>query len=154
MKDQNVKSLDHKTFLTNLRQAIADRGITPYALAVKLGIDKSAVSGLFRGTPDPRLSTVLRIVKSMQISMDYLVKDIYTPFQQDNAPAPDIKNKTNSLEKTASEMHNCDIELLEEIAVLLSERRERKVTKLIEAVEKYKSKKAEFEVSNDDSNDD
>ena len=140
-KKQIPSADDCKKFLLNMREALSDTGVTPYALAKKIGFEKSGISGFFRESRDPRLSTVLRIAKGMQVSLDRLLEGIYTPLSSSSVKVPENKNLNIGLFNKISEMHGSDAELLESIADLFIARKKRSMANLLLAVQKTKPKK-------------
>ena len=135
------KSLNNNVLLefsANLQKAVNDTGLTPYLLAKNLGLDKQAISRLLKGDRDPNLSTVVRIVKSMQISMDQLLG--LTPVKP--KAEVEIKKENLNLIDRISALHEQDVELLEAIVEVLEKRRARTMAKFLNAVRDAKSPKS------------
>jgi transcriptional regulator with XRE-family HTH domain len=134
-KNKNYDMTDIQKFSGNLQKAVAATGLTPYSLAKKIGVSKDTVRNIMKGDRDPQLSTVINIVKGMQLSMDKLlglVENIPAPFY----PVPSVgfqKENTNFIEKIRK-MNEQDVELLEAIARILVERKNRAAVKLFHAI--------------------
>jgi uncharacterized protein (UPF0335 family) len=138
-----------REFYPNLKKAVADTGLSAYALAKKLGFDPQVISNLVRGDRDPKLSTVVRIVKGMQVSMDALLglvpgKKSTVPESQPVLPAQSppsvsgttIKNGNIDLINQIARMPENDVELMKAIADVLTERRSHVMAKLLYAMQK------------------
>jgi DNA-binding XRE family transcriptional regulator len=134
-KIENSCMTDIHKFSHNLQKAVTATGLTPYVLAKKVGVNKDSIKNLMKGDRDPQFSTVISIVKGMQLSMDKLlglVEDTQAPFY----PVPKVgvtKENINFIEKI-TKMNEQDIELLGAIAGILNERRNRAVARLLHAV--------------------
>jgi transcriptional regulator with XRE-family HTH domain len=128
-------------FSLNLQKAVADMGLTPYALAKKLGFDTDTIKRVMRGNRDPKFSTVLRIAKGMQVSMDWLAGNVSgdTPASVKSTSEFEVKKENINFINKIAKMQDQDVELLEAIAHLLDERRFRAVTKLLHAVQNTNS---------------
>jgi len=144
------------TFFANLQKALSDSGLSAYAYANKIGVDKMAVSNILQKRSDPKLSTVIRIAKGMNVSMDWLVGTVPFPpspsVKPDNpsacaCPSPclpksdkppvsevEIKKEHIDFIDKISKMHGSDIALLEAIAGILEDRRTRVMAKLLNAI--------------------
>ena len=122
-----------KDFLINFQKAVSDTGLTTYALAKKIGLDKAAIKNILQNKSDPRLSTAVCIAKWMGLSLDGLVG--IAPPQL--SPVPEIvelKKDNVSLINKINDMNDQDVELLDEIAGILIVRRTKRMAKLIKAV--------------------
>ena len=123
-------------FSTNLQKAVTDTGLTPYALAKKIGVDRQAISRLLKGDRDPNLSTVIRIAKGMQVSMDQLLGLI--PVKSTTKKVEIKKENLNLIDKIST-LHEQDVELLEAIVDVLEKRRARTMAKFLNAIRDAKS---------------
>ena len=127
-------------FSHNLQEAVSGTGLTPYALAKKIGLDNAAIKMAMSGEHDLKFSTAVRIAKGMRLSMDWLIVNVLG----DNPPAinstseVEIKQKNVDFINKISKMNDQDVELLMAIAGILDERRIRAVTKLLHAVQDEK----------------
>jgi DNA-binding XRE family transcriptional regulator len=125
-------------FYVNLKKAVADTGLSSYAWAKKLGMDKQSISSIVRGNSDPKLSTAVRIARGARISLDSLVGISCSSSRGDSYERPPLEAAAN--EKNAEfisrvmKMREPDIDLLEGIAVLLEKCREKAMSKLIQAI--------------------
>jgi transcriptional regulator with XRE-family HTH domain len=123
-------------FSLNLQKAVVDTGLTPYALSKKLGFDKDFIKNVIRGNRDPKFSTVLRITKGMQVSIDWLVGNVTedNPVQSKPVSEVEIKKENINFINKIAKMHDQDVELLEAIARILDERRVHAMARLLHAV--------------------
>jgi len=130
-----------KKFSVNLHKAVMDTGLSPYALAKKINVDKDAIKNILQEGRDPKFSSVVKIVQGMQLSMDQLLGNIKTDKVQ-SPPVQKVENKLKhfSLFEKLDNMHEQDIELLEIIAGVLNERRTRAMKNLLNAIQHGKSK--------------
>ena len=70
MENKNLNDDDDLgKFMANFKAAVAATGMTPHFLSKKVGVDKMAVSRLLKNCRDAKLSTVIRIVKGMRVSV-------------------------------------------------------------------------------------
>jgi transcriptional regulator with XRE-family HTH domain len=142
MKKQNTifKNDVLHEFAANLQKAVNDTGLTPYVLAKKLGLDKQIISNLLRGGRDPKLSTVIHIIKKMQISADQLLGTTLKnkASQQKDVAEINVKKKNLSLIDKISVLNEQDIELLEAIVGVLEVRKARAASKFLSAVQDAK----------------
>jgi hypothetical protein len=131
-------------FSRNLQKAVSDTGLTPYALAKEIGLDKDSIKNVMSGDRDPKFSSVLRVIKGMRLSMDELIGNIsvskLTPAKPAPAPAPapqevEIKKGNIDFISRIVKMNEQDVELLEAIAHILDERRIRAIARLFNAVQ-------------------
>jgi predicted transcriptional regulator len=130
-KITNLNGTDIQVFSNNLQRSVLATGLTPYALAKNIGVDKDSIKNLMKGDRDPQFSTVISIVKGMRLSMDELLGIVPA------LPAPKVevkKENINFIEKI-TKMNEQDVELLDSIAGVLDERRVRAVTRLLHAVQ-------------------
>jgi transcriptional regulator with XRE-family HTH domain len=148
-KPADITSAALHEFTVNLRKAVSDTGLTPYALSKKLGLDKCAIKNITRDGHDPKLSTVLKIVKGMRLSLDWLLGfpcsvDVDKPVQFYPASSAEVAQDVRFIDKIAK-MHEQDVELLNAIADVLNNRRVRSVLGLASAV--YYPKPAKISVN-------
>jgi len=152
MKTKNKYSIDGKDdlreFIDNLEKAIRDTGVTPYAWAKKVGVDTKTIYKVLRKDSNPVLSTIIRLVKGTELSLDKLLglNTQPQPSQyQKTLPSSMhrlvMKKEDVGFFKKLGTMHEIDLELLKSIAVLLEERRARSVAQLLSAVKNRASKK-------------
>jgi len=146
LREEKVPSV----FVINLQKAIKKAGLTPYSASVKAGIDKSAIIKMInKGKEcDPRLFTIIRIAKTLNISIDWLVGnvavdkiptlgdalDLALPEKLEPEPEVEIKKENINLISKISKMHKQDVELLEAIANILEDRKTRAMARLLHAV--------------------
>jgi predicted transcriptional regulator len=148
IKNEDISLKVIQTFCQNLRNIVSDSGLSPYALAVKAGFNKDAVRNVMSGSRDPRLSTVIQVVKGLNLSFDSLLNiDPDTvinsiSLQQSLTALKITKNKINLFNKIAT-VHEQDIELLEGIIDLLEKRKIRAMTNLLNTVRNKKLTKKE-----------
>ena len=136
MDNQNVISVNLSTFFANLQKAVAEAGITPCTLAENIGMNKDTVRKILNSECDPKLSTVISIVKGLRISMDQLLSDVYI---QESCEVPKLKNLSPSLIEKIAKMSPSDVELLEAIAALFVKRKSRAMAKLLLAIRNNKA---------------
>jgi DNA-binding phage protein len=140
-KKIKVENDNLREFYINLQKAISDTGLTCYALSKKLGLDRNAVRNAVKGSTEPRLSTIIRIVKGMQISLDGLLGnevDVKPILPESSPPVSKVevrKNDVKLIDKT-NQLHERDLELLESIANILIDRRSLMMKKLLNAIQK------------------
>jgi predicted transcriptional regulator len=135
-KESNLNSDLHE-FAFKLSEAVAETGLTPYGLAKNIGVDKQVISRLIKGNYDPKFSTVIRIVKSMNISMDGLLGICHSQNSVEPTQiSEEVEVKTADIDfiNSISKMHEQDIELLASIGEILNERRVQRMAKLVNAV--------------------
>ena len=133
LKNNNNNILSE--FSANLQKAVTNTGLTPYALAKKIGIDKQTISRLLKGDRDPNLTTVIRIAKDMRVSMDQLLG--LTPAKA--KAEVEVKKENLNLIDKISVLHEQDVELLEAIIGVLEKRRARTIAKFLNTVRDAKS---------------
>jgi transcriptional regulator with XRE-family HTH domain len=68
-------------FARRLRAARAASGLTQDRLARRSGLHRTEISKLDRGLTDPRLSTVVRLARSLGVPTSALVEDRYPELQ-------------------------------------------------------------------------
>lgn len=128
-----------RDFSSNLKKAVEGTGLSPYALAKNIGLDKMAIKSAMREGCDPKLSTVVRIANGMRLSMDALLGKINKVDKPEPVPEVKIKKEYTKFIDRVSKMREQDVELLDAIAAILDERRRRAVAKLLHAVQNEKS---------------
>lgn len=90
--------MDKSKFGMRLREARLARGMTMERLAEKLDLSYNYLSDMERGTKFPSVETLIRIVATLDISADFLLRDELPP----NGPAADaaINSKLHNLTAT------------------------------------------------------
>jgi transcriptional regulator with XRE-family HTH domain len=74
---------DHEThvivtaFARRLRETRAASGLTQERLALRSGLHRTEISKLDRGMTDPRLSTLVRLARGLEVPTSALVEDRY-----------------------------------------------------------------------------
>ncbi|EGG93793.1 hypothetical protein IMCC1989_737 [gamma proteobacterium IMCC1989] len=63
-------------FKENLRRLRHDKGFTQRELAVACGLRSASISEMERDGGDPKMSTVVKLMKGLECSADALLKDI------------------------------------------------------------------------------
>jgi transcriptional regulator with XRE-family HTH domain len=63
-------------FGVNLRRHREDAGLTQMELANRSGMDMAEISRLELGKRDPRLSTVARVARALELTASELVRDV------------------------------------------------------------------------------
>ena len=59
----------------NIKKIIKEKKISKSVLVMKTGLDYHTISKIENGTtPDPRINTVVKLVRALEISLDDLIK--------------------------------------------------------------------------------
>jgi DNA-binding Xre family transcriptional regulator len=59
----------------NIKKIIKEKKISKSTLVMKTGLDYHTISKIENGaTPDPRINTVIKLVRALEISLDDLIK--------------------------------------------------------------------------------
>jgi DNA-binding Xre family transcriptional regulator len=59
----------------NIKKIIKEKKISKSVLVMKTGLDYHTISKIENGaTPDPRINTVIKLVRALEISLDDLIK--------------------------------------------------------------------------------
>jgi len=59
----------------NIKKIIKEKKISKSFLVMKTGLDYHTISKIENGaTPDPRINTVIKLVRALKISLDDLIK--------------------------------------------------------------------------------
>ncbi len=59
----------------NIKKIIKEKKISKSFLVMKTGLDYHTISKIENGaTPDPRINTVIKLVRALEISLDDLIK--------------------------------------------------------------------------------
>jgi hypothetical protein len=133
-------------FYANLKKAVADTGVSAWALEKKFGWHKQFLSNILRGDRDPRFPSIVRIVKSMHLSVDGLLGGGFqtetvhpqsVPLDQTvSVPSgTEIKKISVGFAEKVAQMHENDVELLDAIAGILIERKSRAMARFLHAVQ-------------------
>jgi transcriptional regulator with XRE-family HTH domain len=64
-------------FARRLRETRAASGLTQERLALRSGLHRTEISKLDRGMTDPRLSTIVRLARGLDVPTSALVEDRY-----------------------------------------------------------------------------
>jgi len=119
-------------FTANLQKAVDATGLTPYALAKKIGMDKDAIKNLLKGDRDPKFSTIIHLAKKMRISVDQLLG--VKPAKPKSEVEVEVKKENLNLISRISALHKQDVELLETIIGVLETRKARSMERFLNAV--------------------
>jgi hypothetical protein len=133
-------------FYANLKKAVADTGISAWALEKKFGRHKQFLSNILRGDRDPKFSSIVRIVKGMRLSIDGLLgsglqteaahPQSVSLAQAVSVPSGvEIKKISADFAEKVAQMHENDVELLEAIAGILLERKSRVMARFLHAIQ-------------------
>lgn len=71
-----MKSNPAKLFGQRIRELRESHGLSQEAFADKVGLDRTYISGIERGTRNPTLLTMQRLAKGLSASVEQLVKGI------------------------------------------------------------------------------
>jgi len=59
----------------NIKKIIKEKKISKSVLVMKTGLDYHTISKIENGTtPDPRINTIVKLVRALEISLDDLIK--------------------------------------------------------------------------------
>ena len=59
----------------NIKKIIKEKKVSKSTLVMKTGLDYHTISKIENGaTPDPRINTVIKLVRALEISLDDLIK--------------------------------------------------------------------------------
>jgi transcriptional regulator with XRE-family HTH domain len=121
-----------REFAANLQKAVDATGLTPYALAKKIGMDKDAIKNLLKGDRDPKFSTIIHLAKKMRVSLDQLLG--VKPVKPKREVEVEVKKENSNLISRISALHKQDVELLETIIGVLEARKARSMARFLNAV--------------------
>jgi transcriptional regulator with XRE-family HTH domain len=66
----------HEQFARNLRQARTRAGLSQELLGERCGLHRTEISLLERGGRDPRLSTIAKLARGLEIRVSALLKNV------------------------------------------------------------------------------
>jgi len=135
-ENPNVEVLND--FYYNLQRAVADTGLTPYALAMKIGFDKNYISRLMHGDRDPNFSTIVRFINGTHFSLDELLGKRKRSISSSKVEEATTSASQALLIDKIKNTHEDDIEILDAIADILNKKRAHAVAKLVHAVKEKK----------------
>jgi len=123
-----------REFAANLQKAVDATGLTPYALAKKIGMDKDAIKNLLKGDRDPKFSTIIHLAKKMRVSLDQLLGVKPVKPKREIEVEVEVKKENLNLISRISALHKQDVELLETIIGVLEARKARSMARFLNAV--------------------
>jgi transcriptional regulator with XRE-family HTH domain len=65
-----------RRFGRNLMHARAEKGLTQEQLGLRAGLDAAAVSRIESGSREPRIATIVRLAKALEIAPGTLFEDL------------------------------------------------------------------------------